>query len=91
MLAGEWLVAVTAGIILGASILITGLLFGWDQYMYYFLVTVPALLSFSGREVYYNQGLGSFFARILSQTMASEVTFWASALLVIVGLSVILQ
>ncbi|MCX6794216.1 MAG: hypothetical protein NTY06_03890 [Candidatus Gottesmanbacteria bacterium] len=41
---------------------------------------------FSGRDLYYNQGLGSFFSRVLPLRLAGDLTQWGSLLLVVSGL-----
>jgi len=86
LLVGAWESAGISILVLGLSVAVTGFLFGWSQYVYYFHVTAPALLVFSGRGIYYNQSLGSFFARMLPLSLAADLTFWFSLLIVICGL-----
>jgi alpha-1,2-mannosyltransferase len=86
LLAGEWGMTALAVCILGLSVLATGMIFGWSQYVYYLHVTVPNLLVFAGRGIYYNQGLGSFFTRVFPLSIVGELTLWFSLLIVIGGL-----
>ncbi len=71
-----------AVLLLGSGVFVTGLLFGWNQYVYY-VQTLPQLLVFAGRSIYYNQGLGAFLSRTLPNTLAGELTLWISLLLVV--------
>lgn len=59
-----------------------GLLFGWGQFYTYVTRTVPELLVFQGREIYYNQGIGAFLSRVQPIYLASMETTIASILFV---------
>lgn len=80
--AKKWKQIVISFCVVTLGILITGLLYGWDLYEFYTHVTVPPLLVFAGREIYYNQGLGSFFSRMLPLGIAAAWTKWVSVLLI---------
>ncbi len=84
LLAGYWRSVVISLSLLATSIVATGFVFGWQHYAYYFRSTIPPLLVFSGRDIYYNQGLGSFLTRqSFPRGLAADLTVWGSALLVV--------
>ncbi len=86
LIAGQWMVMMISLGVVAVGVLVTGMLFGWQQYVYYFNVVVPPLAAFSGRDIYYNQSLGSLFTRLVPLRLASDLTLWGSTLLVIVAL-----
>jgi len=71
-----------AMVTLSIGVLLTGL----DLYGYYFHNVVPQLLVFTGRGIYYNQGLGAFLSRLLPNTLAGELTMWGSLLIIVSSL-----
>jgi len=68
------------------TVLISILLTGQNLYQYYFSNVVPQLLVFAGRGIYYNQGLGAFFSRIVPNMLAGQLTTWVSLLCIVGGL-----
>ena len=80
-LSGQWFATAISFSVIFLSAMTTGLLFGWGQYVFYFNKTVPPLLVFSGRTIYYNQSLGSFLGRLFPLPLAAELTQWASIIL----------
>lgn len=79
-----------AAVTLAAGALLTGLAFGWNQYLSY-IHSLSQLLVFSGREIYYNQGLGAFLSRLLHNGLAGDLTLWISLLLIAVYAWVVYQ
>lgn len=63
------------------AVLVTGAVFGFWYYSYYIAHTLPPLLVFAGRDIYYNQGVGSFFSRLFPNDMSQVLTYLISALL----------
>lgn len=64
---------------IAASVLVTGIWFGWEQFQVYAQETLPALLVFQGREIYYNQSLGAALARVLPDSTAAALTLVGTA------------
>lgn len=60
----EWRLAIMSLATFFVFVLLTSILFGTDLYLYYFKNVIPPLLSFSGREIYYNQGYMGFISRL---------------------------
>jgi hypothetical protein len=56
------------------SIIITGYFFGWELYQDYWTTTAFPLLSFQGRDIYYNQNIAGFFSRIRNFSLAPQFT-----------------
>ncbi len=83
LLAKKWKQVGIASLIVLLGVCITGVFFGWGLYEFYFRVTVPPLMAFAGRELYYNQSLGSFFSRLLPISTAALFTSAISLILVI--------
>ena len=86
VIAGQWVASMVGIGVVTMAAVVTGILFGWQNYMYYLHVTVPPLAVFSGRDIYYNQSFGSMLARLLPLRLASELTLWGSMLLVVAAL-----
>lgn len=59
-----WRVILSAVIPLAVSFLLVILFSGINLYFYYIKEVIPPLLNFSGREVYYNQGILGFVSRL---------------------------
>jgi len=59
----SWRIILGTGSFLLASSLLTAIFFQ-TEFTYYITHSIPALLNLSGREVYYNQGITGFIARI---------------------------
>ena len=57
-----------------ASVVMFGVLFGWEHFAIYAREVVPQLLVYQGREIYYNQGIGAGFARIFPLEFATVAT-----------------
>src|SRR3989344_7893943 len=60
-----------------------------DLYTYYFTQVVPLLLNFSGREIYYNQGIAGFVSRLITDINVREIVTGAISL-ILVGLNLYL-
>lgn len=67
-------------------IAISVFLFGFNFYIYYFNQVIPPLLSFSGREIYYNQGLSGFVARLVANTTLRLISTLVISLIFVGGL-----
>lgn len=83
IVAGQWLTSFVGIGIVSLAAIVTGIVFGWQHYTYYLSVTVPPLTAFLGRDIYYNQSLGSMFTRLVPLQLASELTIWGSTLIII--------
>lgn len=62
----EWKILMVSVVTIVSVVLLTTVFFGSDLYLFYIKQVVPPLLNFSGREIYYNQGLVGFIARLTS-------------------------
>lgn len=64
-------------------VLLAGLtvgVFGTDIFLTYLSRTVPQLITFHERGIYYNQGIGAVFSRFLPDTAAAIATYVSSSL-----------
>lgn len=66
LLRRQWKILASSVLTIILVILSTMAIFGDYLYVYYIKHVVPPLLNLSGREIYYNQGLVGFIARLTS-------------------------
>lgn len=66
----SWRLLIWSGSVIVLGFIVAGLLFGFNLYEYYFMQRVPFLLRFSGREVYYNQGISGLVARLFDNDLS---------------------
>ncbi|MDO8451274.1 MAG: glycosyltransferase family 87 protein [bacterium] len=71
-------------VLIACGIVASGFLFGWQTYAEYVRSVVPALGSFEGRDIYYNQGISGFFSRFFDSGIASVATLAVSLVLILV-------
>lgn len=72
-------------------VLLTIFIFDWSLYSHYFLEVLPPLFNFSGREIYYNQGLSGLIARLYPRALPRLITYWLVTLLFITNAVFILR
>ncbi|MFH1971111.1 MAG: glycosyltransferase family 87 protein [Patescibacteria group bacterium] len=83
LLKRKWKVLFYSLITIAFLAFLTGEIFGWHLYKYYFLNVIPPLLNLEGREIYYNQGLLGFISRITSNLQLRKyLTFFISIIFV---------
>lgn len=78
-----WKVIVIAIVVAIGFILPTLFIFGTDIYVYYFTQFVPHLLNVGGREIYYNQGIMGFVARLTDNLMLRKIVPFISSVFLI--------
>ncbi|MBI3577690.1 DUF2029 domain-containing protein [Candidatus Gottesmanbacteria bacterium] len=57
-------VLITAGAVNLLALFISGIVFDWQQVMNFWSIVLPRVLPWGGREIYYNQGISGFVARM---------------------------
>ncbi len=69
---------------------LTGAVFGWTQWITYLKETVPPLLVYHGREIYYNQGVGGAMARVFPLDLARVITM-ATTIILLLGTLILVR
>lgn len=64
LLKKAWRTLSIAGVVITLFIVPTLVVYGLDIYIYYVTQLIPHLLNLEGREIYYNQGVVGFLARL---------------------------
>ena len=59
----QWKLLINALVVVLFAAIVTGTFFGWQWYGHYLNAELPRLMEFTGREIYYNQGLEAFVSR----------------------------
>jgi len=86
LLKKRWKLLLSALFTIIVLVILTGEVFGWHLYNFYFLKVVPPLLNLEGREIYYNQGLMGFISRLtLDLNIRKYLAFSLSVILVFIS------
>jgi len=71
-----------AAVVLVLMGMIIGGLFGWNLWLEYAVKAAPPLLRFTGKEIYYNQGISAVFSRLLPVGQAGVAALAGSILVI---------
>ncbi len=63
---------------------VTGLLFGWQNFLVYLAQVLSQFSVYSGREIYFNQSLGGLWSRLFFVGIADTITKLTSIILIVV-------
>ncbi len=85
MFSGYWYIAIVAGLLYGVESLLVSVIFGFSYFYSYINNQMPEFLSFSGRDIYFNQSISGFFSRIFFIPIAQWCTRIATGLIGGVG------
>lgn len=90
LLKRKWKILLSGLFTIFLLVILTGEVFGWHLYSFYFFKVIPPLLNLEGREIYYNQGLTGFISRMTYDlNLRKYLTYFVS--IVIIAISTLLS